>query len=50
MKAGKKRYVRPELRAQRITLGVYGNYQGDVVVPLTPIVNKDLGGDIERQR
>jgi hypothetical protein len=48
MRPEKKCYQKPALKAQRITLGVYGNYQGDEVKPLFPVNGKDLSGDITR--
>ena len=48
MRSEKKCYQKPALKAQRITLGVYGNYQGNEVTPLLPVNGKDLSGDITR--
>jgi hypothetical protein len=45
----KKPYTKPEIRAQKIELGVYGDYNadgGDVTTPLLPVRDKDQGGDV----
>jgi hypothetical protein len=43
----KKPYTKPKLTAQKIKLGVYGDYcdQGDVVEPFSPIGPRYRGGD-----
>jgi hypothetical protein len=42
----KKRYTKPELKAQKIELGVYGDYNGETeTAPLLPVRNKDVSGD-----
>ena len=41
-------YMKPQLRSQKIELGVYGQYNsdgGDVTMPYTPVHDKPFSGD-----
>ncbi len=46
-KENKKAYIKPQLKSQKIELGVYGDYDqdgGKDITPSHPVRDKDLGG------
>lgn len=40
----KKSYIKPQVKTQKIELGVYGNYNGHEEVPTLPVSGKDETG------
>ena len=44
----KKRYTKPRLKAQKIELGVYGDYNGDCdTAPFLPVRDRKAKGDVD---
>lgn len=41
----KKTYTKPQLKSQKIELGVYGNYDGgDTTLPVLPVRDREFPG------